>query len=286
VILFCDLHKAIDCVNHKILLIKLEFYGITAKFLNLHVIKYYLEDWHQKVSIGSNIHSDNISSDCKKITHGVPQGSILVPLLFLIYRNDLLKVLIQDALLTLFAGNTNVIVTDSNTVDIQLNMRVIYIQLNNWFNVYLLLLHLKKKQVSLILKQRTLMRYMVNCNMKKKFFANLSDIKFLGLCLNNTMDWRVHTDHLIPKLSSALHAIRTLKQMIMIYYAYFHSLMTYGIIFGGNSPYSVHIFRLQKTMVRTMTDSKNRDSCKNLLKNLNIFTFITICILITIICHY
>jgi hypothetical protein len=134
------------------------------------------------------------------------------------------------------------------------------------------------------------MRYTINCN--KKNIANLSDIKFLGLCLNNTMDWTVHTDQLIPKLTSAWHAIRTLKQImsqemwIMIYYAYFHSLITYGITFWGNSPYSTHIFILQKTMIKMMTNSKNRNSCKNLLKNLNIFTLITIYILITIICHY
>jgi len=66
------------------------------------------------------------------------------------------------------------------------------------------------------------------------------------------MDLRVHTDHLKPKLSSAWYAIRTLNHkmsqetLIMIYYAYFHSWMTYGIIFLGNSVYSIHTFRLQK----------------------------------------
>jgi len=80
----------------------------------------------------------------------------------------------------------------------------------------------------------------------------LSDTKFLGLCLNNIMDWRVHIDHLIPKLSSAWYAIRTLKQimsqelLIMIYCAYFHSLMTYDIIYWGNFPYTIHMFKLQK----------------------------------------
>jgi hypothetical protein len=95
------------------------------------------------------------------------------------------------------------------------------------------------------------------------------------------LDWRGHTDQLIPKLRSALYAIRTLKQimsqktLIMIYYAYFHSLMTCAIIFWGNSPYSINIFPLQKKIVRIITNSKDRASCTNLLKNLNIFTFIS-----------
>ena len=110
--IFCDLHTAFECVNHKILFVKLECYGIIGKFLNL--IKSYLEDRYQRVSIPSNIHSNNISSVWKKITHGVPQRSILGPLLFLIYINDLTKVLIQNALLILFADDTSIIVNDSN----------------------------------------------------------------------------------------------------------------------------------------------------------------------------
>jgi len=64
---------------------------------------------------------------------------------------------------------------------------------------------------------------------ENKFITDLSDTKYLELCLNNIMDWRVNIDHLIPKLRSAWYAIRTLKQimsqatLIMIYYAYFHS---------------------------------------------------------------
>jgi len=112
----------------------------------------YLDDRCQKVSIRSNIHSDNISLDWNKITH-VPQGLRLDPLLFFVYINDLSEILIQSALPILFADDTSVIVTDSNIVDFQLNMKVLYEQLNDWFNVNLLLLNFeKKKQISFILK--------------------------------------------------------------------------------------------------------------------------------------
>jgi hypothetical protein len=121
----------------------MEFYGITGKFINL--IKWYLEDRYQKVSIHSNTHSSNILSDWKMITHGVHQRSILGPLLFLIYINDLPKVLIHSAFPTLFTDDTSIIVTDSNIVDFQLHIKVVFEQLNNWFSVDLLSLNFEKK---------------------------------------------------------------------------------------------------------------------------------------------
>jgi hypothetical protein len=122
--IFSELHKAFDCVNHKILLAKMKFYGITGKFLTL--IKSYLEDRYQKVSIHSNTHSDNISSDWKIITHGVSRGSILGPLLFLIYFNDLPTVLIHNAFPILFTDYTSIIVTDSNIVGFQFHIKVLF----------------------------------------------------------------------------------------------------------------------------------------------------------------
>jgi hypothetical protein len=83
--IFCDLHKAFDCVQHKILLDKLQLYGIDGKFKTL--IESYLTNRYQKVSLEKM--DDNMkSSDWSVIKCGVPQGSILGPLFFLIYIND------------------------------------------------------------------------------------------------------------------------------------------------------------------------------------------------------
>ena len=81
--LFCDLEKAFDCVNHKSLLEKLELYGITGKFLD--VIKSFLQGRYQKVVLSKNAAHKDASSGWATVIHGVSQGSILGPLLFLIY---------------------------------------------------------------------------------------------------------------------------------------------------------------------------------------------------------
>jgi hypothetical protein len=83
--IFCDLQKAFDCVNHSLLLIKLEFYGKTGTAYKL--IKSYLEGRYQRVVLNNRSY-DSYSNWCE-IKHGLPHGSL--PLLLLIYINDLPK---------------------------------------------------------------------------------------------------------------------------------------------------------------------------------------------------
>jgi hypothetical protein len=91
------------------------------------------------------------------------------------------------------------------------------------------------------------------------------------------LSWKSHIDWLMSKLSSACYAVRAVKPYMsqetlrMIYFSYVHPVMTYGIIFWGNSLNSIHIFRLQKRILRIITTSRGRDSCRELFRNLKIF---------------
>jgi len=102
--IFCDLKKAFDSVDRDILSSKLEFYGIRGKFKE--IIKSYLNNRYQRVSITSNNSCLSSSSKLRKVRCGVRQGYILGPLLFLLYINDLARVFGNNHKPVLFADDT------------------------------------------------------------------------------------------------------------------------------------------------------------------------------------
>jgi len=128
--IFCDLTKAFDYVNHNILLSKLEFYGITDKANNL--IKSYLNDRYQRVIIKNN-YSKNCLSDWRKVKQGVPQGSILGPLFFLLYINDLPGIIRDISKPTIFADDTSIIFTHSNYVNFKNEIDIVIEKISKWF---------------------------------------------------------------------------------------------------------------------------------------------------------
>jgi hypothetical protein len=108
------------------------------------------------------------------------------------------------------------------------------------------------------------------------YIKTLSNIRFLGININGSMNWGGHVKYIIPKLSSACCVMRSVKPYIplntlkTIYYSYFNTVISYSLLFWGNSPQSSRIFIMQKKIIRIMTSCNNGVSCRSLFRRLEI----------------
>ena len=113
---------------------------------------------------------------------------------------------------------------------------------------------------------------------KENYIGERVNTKFLGLQIDNRLNWKNHIEQMISKLNGACHAVRlmihisNMNTLKSIYYAYIHSTVKYGIIFGSNSAHSGKIITLQKKIFRIMAGAQPSTLCRNMFKNLRVST--------------
>jgi hypothetical protein len=123
---------------------------------------------------------------------GVLQGSILGPLFFLFYINDLPKVLNKDNSMVLYADDTSIMITDTDKLNFEINLNHTFRHINIWFNANLLTLNFQKTQYLEF-------RCMNSCNSAtqidydEKSITNVTETKCLGLITDDTLYWKQHT---------------------------------------------------------------------------------------------
>jgi len=271
--IFFDLAKAFDSVNHSLLINKLPYYGIMGKAKLL--IESYLANRFQRFQLDSTILKVKTTSAWSKVNQGVPQGSVLGPLLFLLYINDLPNAVSLNATPILFTDDTSIIITGQNVLRFQEELNATFGNISKWFQANSLSLNISKTHFTQFFSKNT-NYYDTHVSYENNCISKVNETKFLGININNTLSWKTHIEEMLPKLCSACFAMKSVKPLAsqqilkIIYYSYFHSIMSYGVIFWGHSSLGIKVFRLQKRIIRIMTGSRNRDSCSKLFTSMEI----------------
>lgn len=263
--LFFDLSKAFDTVDVNILAIKLESVGIRGVLLNW--IRSYMSGRRLVVRVG------DVQSDSGLVHLGVPQGSVLGPLLFVLYVNDLPRH-IDGGMITMFADDTTIAVSSPSLVELQLKVTRTVESFTCWCERNKLILNLDKTVFVNFYNRKPISNSVFSCGGVKL----CNESKFLGTYLDGSLSWQSHIENVSGRLNSAFYAILVLKSsltqpvLLEIYYALAYSHIAYNILLWGATSEIQRIFVGQKRILRLIFNLERLETCKEIFRKNNILT--------------
>ena len=270
--LYLDFSKAFDTVNHKILLEKLEFYGIRG--VALKWLTDYLSDRKQFVEYNS------CASSYKDITCGVPQGSILGPLLFLIYINDLANV--SEKMFSLFfADDSSLFLSGHKPDDLinEMNNEMKYI--TEWLSTNKLSLNIDKTHYMLFKSKGRYSVITKDLIINEVKMSQVEKTKFLGVYIDNVLSWKDHIQYIEGKIARSIGAVIKARKVFnqetlrTLYYTCIYPYFNYCVEAWGNTyaTYLDPLSKLQNRALRVITGSPRRTRLAPLYSNLKLLQF-------------
>ena len=251
---FVDLSKAFDTLNHQILFSKLERYGIRG--VALQWIKSYFENREQFVQ-------HDVSSSKQIIQCGVPQGSILGPLFFILYINDLPNAL-RLAEPLLFADDTSIYYSHSDPLVLATVLNQELSSISLWMKANKLSVNTKKTNYVIFKpKQKKLKTIMIPLMFNENKLTQKRVVKFLGVFIDENLSWKFHIDHICKKVSKSTGIIYrsrfllSMKTKLSLYYTLIYPYLTYcNVIWSSTYVTNVkRLFLIQKRLVRALTNA-------------------------------
>ena len=222
-VVFCDISKAFDRVWHKGLLFKLKKAGISGNLLDW--FKNYLDGRHQRVVI------NGCASEWLPITAGVPQGSILGPLLFILFINDIVSDI--EAEIKLFADDTSLFIVVDNPRNAADILNADLDRIHKWSEQWLVKFNPKKTETLIMSRKNTKIDH-PPLYMNNQTLQNVTKHKHLGLIISNNGFWDEHIDYIIKKAYNRLNILRKCRTVLdrftleKLYFSFIRPILEYA----------------------------------------------------------
>lgn len=248
--IFLDLAKAFDTICHKKMFNKLYNYGFRGNVLNL--IKSYFTDRTQFVNIEGKLSYD------RKVNYGVPQGTVLGPVFFILYMNSILELNIEGTMLS-FADDTAVLYTSESWGELKIKMEKDLKKIKRSFDYNLLTINYKKSHYLPFTSYTNYLPNMgpllIDINAK---ILEAESIKYLGIIIDRHLRWNLQIQNLVKKIRYLLPRFKYLKNFLsqselkILYYSLVQSHLSYGILgWGGvTDNYLNHLNTIQKWVLK------------------------------------
>jgi hypothetical protein len=264
IVIFLDIKKAFDSINFKILIYKLSKLGLDNNTLEL--LKNYLSARKQRTRIDMTLSDENI------IRNGVPQGTILGPLFFLIYINELCNLKIKGQIISYADDTAIVIKSESWEKTMQIAEETMF-HVNSWLEVNKLSLNIEKTiyvpfsilESNLPPENLKLKFHSKNCNPLNKncncyTLKRETNAKYLGVIIDYRLSWCEHIKYITEITRKLIYYTYRLKQIVnqtllkRLYISLFQSIYSYGLLSWGSANDSViySLANLQKRIIKIM----------------------------------